>query len=335
MRWTVILAAGPMMAMFACTPEPTPVDTDTEDTAETDDTDTSVPIQWVDRTIETSTTLTAVYSGGTGAWVVGEGGQSWQLSQGRADPLDTQTQADLLGLWGRGDGTSAEVVAVGYAGTVLDLVADAWVPSEDEALGTVNFEDVDGSPDDLTAVSATGIYRFDGDRWAFEDNGFNASLRAVHVAASGEAWAVGDNGVVLRRSGGAWESLTGAPSGVDLRDVHSNGTDVYFVGNRGTMWRWNGDGFDVIDTDTAVNLSSVWVAPAGTAYVVGNNGVALRWDPDKPPPEDADSDAVPGGFDELPTGTPSNLYAVYGSGEANIWAVGNRGAVFRFTGDVE
>ena len=38
------------------------------------------------------------------------------------------------------------------------------------------------------------------------------------------------------------------------------------------------------------------------------------------------------GFEELPTGIDANLYAVTGTSANNVWAVGNRGAVVRYTG---
>lgn len=320
------------LALVACNGTE-PIDTSTDDT-ETEDTDTDVPIpvQWNDRTIETSTTLNAVYSGGQGAWVVGDNGDTWLISGNQDTRYDTGGTNDVTGLWGRGDGSSVELVAVGFTGTVLTLDADAWVRSGDEALGTTNFEDIDGTISDFTAVSATGIYRYQNDAWAFENTGFNRALRAVWVTSSGDAWAVGDNGTVIRRVGETWEQLTGVPTGVDLKDVHGNGDDIYIVGNRGTMLRYvNGD-FVEIETDTAINLSGVWVASTGNAYIVGNNGLAWKWDPDKPVEDPEDTDAVPGGFDELPTNSDANLYAVYGSGEDNIWAVGNRGAAFRYTG---
>jgi len=328
MRWSLFL----VLAVVACDGEPTPVDTDTDDSGDTEDTDTTIPIQWVDRTIETSITLTDVYSGGQGAWVIGEEGSAWRIDSGRAETMETGVEADLLGMWGRGDGSTAEIVAVGFAGSVLDLVAGSWVRFEDETLGTTNFEDVDGSINDLTAVSATGIYRYSGDDWTFESRGENASLRAVWVSGGGDAWAVGDNGVVLRRQGQTWASVDGVPSGTDLRDVHGNGADVYMVGNRGTLWHYTGSEFVKIETSTNINLSGVWVSSLGNVFVVGNNGLALKYDPTAPPEDTEDTDAQPGAFEELPTGTASNLYAVYGSGEDNVWAVGNRGAVFRYTG---
>lgn len=320
-------------ALMGCT-GPEPVVPDTDEDTEVEDTDVELPIQWTDRTIETGTTLTSVYSGGEGAWVVGEDGKSWRLVSGRAQVLETGLDADIQGLWGSGDGATVELVAVGYAGAVLDLVADAWVRSEDPVLGTINFEDVDGRATDLTAVSATGIYRYDGAAWSFEDNGLNALLRAVYVAGPDEAWAVGDNGVVLRRDATGWSSVPGAPSGTDLRDVDGAGGEVYFVGNRGTMWRYNGSGFDVIETDTSINLSAVWVSTSGDVFVVGNNGLAFKYDPDAIPAdaEEDDTDVVPGVITELPTGSSSNFYALEGSGEDNLWAVGNRGAVYRYTG---
>ncbi|MFK7927927.1 MAG: hypothetical protein AB8H79_07045 [Myxococcota bacterium] len=317
------------LALVACAgTEPTdtsPFDTDTGDS----DTDVELTVQWNDRTIETSTTINAVYSGGTGAWVVGENGDTWVIAGNKATRKGTGGTDDVTGLWGTGD---SELVAVGFSGTVLSLQADEWVRSADPALGTTNFEDLDGTRGSLTAVSATGIYRFNGDAWAFEDNGFNRALRAIWVQPGGDAWAVGDDGTVLRRVADVWEQVSGVPSGVDLSDVHGNGDNVYMVGNRGTMLRWLDGAFVEIETDTTINLAGVWVASTGMAYVVGSNGLALKYDPNLPVEDEDDSDAVPGGFVELPTGSDANLYAVWGSGEDNVWAVGNRGAVFRYTG---
>jgi hypothetical protein len=307
-----------------------PRDTDLDDTA----VDTDVPVipQWADVTIETSTTLTDVTTDGSGAIVVGEDGSAWRVLQGAPDRLDTGVTADLTGLWAAPGGDP--LFAVGYAGSVLRFEEGAFVRKDDPALGTTNFEDLDGSADDLTAVSITGAFRYDGTAWSFESNVFNRSLRAVHVDDRGVAWAVGDNGTIARRSEGDWEQLP-APSGADLRDVDGDGDQVWIVGNRGTVLRWDGAAFVNVDTDTNVNLSGVWVAPSGRVYVVGSNGTALRWDPEleveDPDPDDTDVPG-PGGFEELATDSPANLYAVFGTDEENVWAVGNRGAVFRYTG---
>lgn len=322
-----ILWPGVLLAM-ACPPPVTPVPQPTDDTDIVGDTDVTLGIQWVDRTIESSTTLTGVYSGGQGAWVVGEDGKSWRVEAGNAKVLSSGVGADLQGIWGTGDGSSASVVAVGYAGSVLDLVEGEWVKSEDAALGTTNFEDIDGSTGDLTAVSVTGIYRYDGSSWAFEDNGNNALLRAVYVDDAGDAWAVGDNGIILRRSSGEWEAIGGAPSGADLRDVHGNGDDVYFVGNRGTFWTYDGTGIVAIETGTKLNFAGVHVTSEGNVFIVGSNGYAAFYDPSAV----ADTDSTQGTLTEYPTGAQANLYAVYGSAPDNVWAVGNRGAVYRYTG---
>ena len=327
MRWWLLGAV-----LLGCNGPDVPTgDSDTADTGPVD-TDPPVIIQWVDRTVETSTTLTSVYSGGRGATVIGEDGKAWQLAEGRPALLTTGTEADLTGLWGRGDQSTVELIAVGYAGTVLTWNGSAFDRSEDAALGTTNFEDVDGVPSDLTAVSATGIYRFDGSEWAFESNAFSRSLRRVYVDSAGTAWGVGDNGTIVRRVNDVW-TLVPAPSGVDLRDVHGYADEVWIVGNRGTVLRWDGSQLVKVETDSSVNFQGVWVAPStNNVYVVGNNGAAIMWDPDLPPDEDDTDNPEPGGFVDLPTGADSNLYAVFGSDEMNIWAVGNRGAVYRYTG---
>jgi photosystem II stability/assembly factor-like uncharacterized protein len=327
-----------LLALFACNGSE-PVDTGDTDTGggEETDTDKEIPVQFVDRTIETSTTLNDVYSGGQGAYVFGEDGKVWSLAQGQATPIPSGVESRLTGAWGRGDGGGVEMIAVGYAGAVLEWNGAAFQAMPGTPLGTTNFEDIDGNGSDLTAVSATGIYRWNGTAWDFESTAFNRSIRAVYVGPDGSAWAVGDQGTIIRREGTTWTQLP-APSGVDLKDVHGAGSEVLIVGNRGTFLRWVDGAFKAYDAGTNVNFAGVWVASTGKAFLVGNTGTALLWDPEAPGVDDDTDDTdvpEPGAFQVLPTGSDANLYAVRGTGEDNVWVVGNRGAVFRYTGPVE
>ncbi|MFT7518379.1 MAG: hypothetical protein ACI9MC_000510 [Kiritimatiellia bacterium] len=327
MRWILVFA----LAQAACT-TPVPFDTDDSDTG-TEDTDVPELIQWVDRTIETSATLNAVYTGGRGAFVVGDDGLAWRITEGNADAVVTNVRSRLMGVWGDGDGGTVDLTAAGYAGSVLNWNGESYDKVESDALGTTNFEDIDGEPGDLTAVSATGIHRLSEGAWSFESNGFNHALRSLYVGSGGKAVAVGELGVVLVREGDVWSELANS-SRKGLVDVHGSKDEIWMVGARGTVLRLEGGTVIEVESPTTVNLHGVWVASSGRVYVVGNNGASFMWDPDMPPADD-DTDPTPGGWEQLATGAQSNLYAVHGSDEENIWAVGNRGAVYRYLGPKE
>jgi hypothetical protein len=86
---------------LGCAGEPAPTDDTDTDTDGDTDTGDGEGVVWIDRTIETSVTLNAVYTGGTGAWVFGDGGIAWKISQGSPQSLDTGASDALRGVWGR------------------------------------------------------------------------------------------------------------------------------------------------------------------------------------------------------------------------------------------
>jgi hypothetical protein len=298
-------------------------DTDTGDTGGTDDS-----LAWTPLRVETSSALNAVYVGGSGAFVVGEDGTAWDVTPGLASLMLTGVTGRLTGLWGQGAGPAAELLAVGYGGRVLRRAGRTWIVENHEGVGSANFEDIGGVKEDLTAVAISGAYRFREGVWTFENNLFNRAMRSVYVTPEGEAWAVGEGGAIAVRQNNIWYEVP-APTQADLLGIHGSGEYIFAVGVGGTVLQWNGNVFEELDVPTTANLQAVWVAPTGKAYIVGNNGAAFRVDPPEFDEEDG-SLISEGGVAALPVGRTDNLYDVSGTDERNVWAVGNRGAIFRF-----
>jgi hypothetical protein len=327
MRWWLL----GLLALGGCTD---PQDTGNDDTTDTgDDTGTSSNVAWTSLRVESSSALNAVYVGGSGAFAVGENGAAWDVTPGLASLMLTGVTTRLTGIWGRGAGPAAELIALGYGGRVLRRAGRTWIEETHGGVGTANFTDVGGVQGDLTAVALNGAYRFRNGVWSFENNLFNTPMRSVYVTPEGEAWAVGEGGSVVVRQNGIWYQVP-SPVTEDLLAVHGNGDYLYAVGIRGTVLSWNGRAFDIAELPTSANLQAVWVAPTGKAFIVGNNGTAFRIDPIEY--DEVDGSVInPGGVAVLPVGGTDNLYDVSGTDERNVWAVGNRGAIFRFRADFQ
>jgi len=317
------------LCMTACTGEPDPVDDSDTDSDTDTDTGDDVESVWKDMSIGTSSTLNAVYSGGTGAWVFGAEGSAWRVASGTHSTLSTTISEELRGIWGAGDGSSANLVIVGNGGTILNYTESTGFDLHD--VGTANFTDVDGVVNDLTAVSLAGVYRFQGVEWSFEASASSNSLNSVFVSGT-DAWAVGDKGTVVKRTESGWSKIE-VPTSADLFGIDGAGDGtLWVVGEGGKVLHYNASGeWNVIESGVSVNLWAVWVSPDGVPVVVGNNGVAMMWDATYQP-EDADTDVSPGAFIEHPTGVTSNLYSVHGTSSTNIWASGNRGQVLKYVG---
>jgi hypothetical protein len=329
-RWFILFAGLVACTNANQTGDTSDTDTDVDADSDADnDTDTDLPAVWVDRRIQTSSTLYGVYTGGTGAWVAGTGGVMWRIAQGSENVIPTSTEEDLFGLYGVGDDTTTQLVSVGASGTVLVYSAsDGTFVRQD--VGTPTFRDVDGTLANLTAVGTGGAYHWQGTEWTFEQLPHAYRLNSVWVASNGDAIAVGDDGAIVHRVGGVWSDdsvikLAGYTQ--NFNAVYgSSDTDIWVVGELGFILHFDGTNWTQVAGGVGLpTLWGVWAAPTGEAFAVGNNGVALR------------SKAIEKSpffeFEELPTGSDSNLYAVTGSNANNVWAVGNRGTILRYTGD--
>ena len=164
---------------------------------------------------------------------------------------------DVLWSGWSGDG---EVFVVGDEGMILHYRADS-----DEGYGQWQHMEVPcrlplhgiwgTAADDLIAVGWMGsVLHYDGSRWQqvrgglIDDKGRfaacpeNTPLFAIDGNPEGQAWAVGDDGMILHYNGSDW-SVEQTPTRINLRAVASapDGT-VYAAGGEGTVLQRQLDG---------------------------------------------------------------------------------------------
>ncbi|MEZ4405750.1 MAG: hypothetical protein R3A52_04525 [Polyangiales bacterium] len=216
-----------------------------------------------------------------------------------------------------------DLTAVGDAGAVLHWDGRAWTrqatPTDAPLWGVWG-----AAPNDLWAVGGAGdanappvMLHWDGAAWAAAEF---PTLTRAGVSAFFKVWGtgadnvyvVGQRGVVLHRSGGAWREEFVGVSG-DLVSVWGTDADhVLAVGGRGNalVARWDGRAWTARSLDLYPGLNGVWMRTPDAAHVVGVNGTALRLDlATLAPTEEA-------------SGTPLDLHAVFGDAAGRLTAVG-------------
>ena len=151
--------------------------------------------------------------------------------------------------------------------------------------------------------------------------GTTDGLRGVWGPAPGVAFAVGENGRVLRWNDTAWTLLdtVRALTTNTLESVWgTSASRLFAVGANGTALRLTASGWTRDSTPTRNTLFGVWGASAGDVWAVGANGTILRW-----------NDTT---WTAVASGTTDALRAISGSSADSVWAVGDRGRVLRFDG---
>lgn len=130
-----------------------------------------------------------------------------------------------------------------------------------------------------------GLYAVGQDGWAVGDDGVilrkrgdvftpeasagDVILRAVHGTSTGDAWAVGDRGTILHLGAGGWTRDTTFGLTEDLYSVWAMASDdVWAVGKRGAIAHYDGARWRSVTSSSTVDLTGVSGSPAAL-YAVG------------------------------------------------------------------
>ena len=118
---------------------------------------------------------------------------------------------------------------------------------------------------------------------------------------------------------GNWHWRNPLPQGNFRRGVWgSEASDVWAVGDYGTIQHWDGTAWSCVWSGTTDNLYSVWGTSASDIWAVGQFGTIKHWDGSA--------------WTKVPSGTTNGLTNVWGNGASDIWAVGNSGTIVHWDG---
>jgi len=254
------------------------------------------------------------------------------------------------------DAAPMHAVAVGNQGTILELQDNVWSVAGAGVAPFVNLRGVTAlGGGAYAAVGGNVVLEKQGGAWSNVETVFG-TLAAVS-AADGTAFAVGSNGLIVRRTAEGWlaEELAASANLTGVATVSAN--DVWAVGDFGTLLHFDGTAWQEPKSPTTVNLRGVWAAGPQSVFAVGLLGTLLRWDgtqwfKDKSPAavdwlgvwgkSAKEVYAIgPGGllaqwngeeWSVLNKPVTHSLRAVWGSSAQDVWAVGEKGAIYHSTG---
>jgi len=139
----------------------------------------------------------------------------------------------------------------------------------------------------LVKVGGSGSYSFETGRGITAGNIFKngqpqqsrtGDIRSTSEIA-GSAYAVGLRGLVCRLDQSRmWTYVDhGLPRTFNIQAVHGfNGSDIYAVGRRGDVWRFDGHDWMKLEVSTNGLLTTVKCAGDGLVYIGGHSGILIR-----------------------------------------------------------
>jgi hypothetical protein len=264
--------------------------------------------------------------GGSGPYDVWMTGQSGTVMHYDGDALSTVaagTSAHLRGVWA---GSPTNVWVVGDGGTVRHWDGSSWTAPSPGT--TATLASVWGLPSgDVYAAGQTSGFKgtvahWDGAAWTVTTLPPSMmNINGVWASATNDVFVVGlvigGGPTIYRYNGSTWSSMTlpgGLSSGTNLYGISgTGGSDVWVVGENGTMVHYDGTKWRAVDSGTTTVLNGVWGSGPGDVFAVGWN-VVLHYE------------------SPVSWATAQTMKGVSGRSRADVYAVGNSGAILHYDG---
>ena len=167
-------------------------------------------------------------------------------------------------------------------------------------------------------VSADTLGTTNGGRWQNQLPQSN-NLGGVWGSSSSDVFAVGDYGTILHYNGSTWVNMSSGTSKLLYSVWGTSSSDVFAVGYDGTILHYNGSTWSAMRSYYAGILWGVWGSSSSDVFAVGDSGTILHYNGNT--------------WSNMSSDTTNSLYGVWGSSSSDIFAVGWLGTILHFNGN--
>jgi hypothetical protein len=144
------------------------------------------------------------------------------------------------------------------------------------------------------------------------------TLASIVAFSPSDVWAVGDAGTVVHFDGASWR-VDPTPICDGLASLWgTSATNLWAVGTNGRIVHRDAIGWHVVDSGTCAALFAVWGSPTGTIWIAGDKGTVLRGDTH--------------GFAPVAFPTSDFLTGMFGFSDSDVWVIASRTALYHWNG---
>ena len=163
------------------------------------------------------------------------------------------------------------------------------------------------------------ILHYDGTDWSQMSGNSKRDLNAVWGSSASDVFAVGEVGTILHYNGSTWDRMSSA-TGKSLNSIWgSSSSDIFAVGNTGTILRYDGNSWKHMQSGTQNDLYGIWGSSSFDVFTIGRKGTILHYDGNV--------------WNEMSSGTEEWLRGVWGNSSSDVFTVGSEGVILHYDGD--
>ena len=176
------------------------------------------------------------------------------------------------------------------------------------------------SPTSVFAGGQDGVVmRWTGGAWSLMPTPTRETIVGLWGSSESNVFAVGSGGVILHYDGSTWSAMESGTSNTLLEVWGLDATHVYASGAGGAMLRFDGTSWSPMPNSAGVTeIWGIWGWSPADLVAVGQNGVILRWN----------------GTTWAPIASPVTiaLFGTWGAAPNDVYAVGVEGTVLHYDG---
>lgn len=209
---------------------------------------------------------------------------------------------------------SKNVFAAGAAGTILHYDGITWKPMSGASPSTMIAGLFGFGPSDVYAVGSS-VLRFDGSQWTMFGPGSGA---AIFGRKPPELVIVGPNGLMFQYDGTTWMKKLLSTSGHDLLALHGVGSHAFAVGTKLEIQHLDGAQWTpMFATHQPMTeaLRGVWATAPNNIHAVGDGGYVFHSSGGSP-------------WELEPQNTTEQLRGIWGTATgSDLFVVGRHGTI--------
>jgi len=216
-------------------------------------------------------------------------------------------------------GTTTQSPSQGIA-TFADLSIDNAATGYTLVADAISSDFTDTLPLGIPVTSNTFDIITVSANWAAQSSGTSTTLFGVWGASGTDVFAVGDTGTILHYDGTRWTAQISGTAGALYAVWGTSGNDVFAVGGGGgPILHYNGVSWEAQTSGMTDSLYAIWGTSGTNVFAVGYSGTILHYDGTGWTPQISE--------------TTSWLRGVWGAGGSDVFAVGFGGTILHYNGE--
>ena len=143
-------------------------------------------------------------------------------------------------------------------------------------------------------------------------------LNDIWGSSASDVFVVGDNGTIFQYNGIGWTSMdSGTSKGLECV-WGSSGSDVFAAGSYGTILHYDGSSWSAMTSGTTEALKGVWGSAGSDVFAVGVDGTILHYNTI--------------GWSQMDYSSYDDIYSIWGSSGSDVFAVNSYSRILHYDG---